>query len=879
MFGNVDCRRGSAPKFRARLRSVFATALLAAAVLAAAPAQAQFVCTFTGIDENCVNSGSAPSSPLANPNAGGKLTATNTSTGTVNGGFETGSALGGDANLINAGSVAGGSQSFTQAGGNASANNSGTIAGSTLLVNGLIGLNVSTRAGGDATGVNSGNLSSAAFFINAANGSGGAGNATGTNTASGKVVTFFQVETGSSTGAGGIATGTNAGSVGTFFQVDDLNANTPNQGSATGTNSGSVGQNFSVFTTVGGNAAGTNSGSVGRDFDVLAQGASFIVGAPAQPAGTVTGVNSGTVGGNFNIINTTLLGGAASGTNTGSVGGDFTVQTSSGQLAVFNSGTVGGAITANSPFLGAGNNQLTGFVNAGSVGGSVSISTSGGGDQTFANSGSIGGAVSLSTGNGGNMILSNSGHIGGDATFTGFAVNQSNPHALANMTMTNSGSIGGSLIFKPFAGTPGFSNVTLNNTGTIGTLGGSGGQMLKATAAGAGAVTIVNSGTINATVMEGGNGAASLTNSGTIYDPGSTAIKLISGSGANTLTLLQGSSITGDILLNGGTVNVNASGLIAGNITGGTTLNFAVGPGTFTYGAAFGFSGFNQVNLSSGTVILNGVNSATNIAVTGGNLEVGDAADLTAKLTGTVNVTGATLSGHGTVVGNVTIGNGGTLAPGGSVGTLSIQGNLVMTTAMSYLVDVSSTGASSAAVTGTAALGGMVQVFSSNNSYRLNSRYTILTSAGLGGTQFNGAEPMTGITEALSYTANSVQLTLTSALGQLTGLNANQHAVATALDTAFNSGGSTGPLGAIFNGNIPFNLTQASGELATGSQQTTFDAMNLFMGVLTDPSSPDAATASPPPRAHRHSLKRMAARPPTPPTARYAAGASAMPTA
>ena len=221
--------------------------------------------------------------------------------------------------------------------------------------------------------------------------------------------------------------------------------------------------------------------------------------------------------------------------------------------------------------------------------------------------------------------------------------------------------------------------------------------------------------------------------------------------------------------------------------------------------------------------------------VNGGNLQVGDAADPTAKLTGTVNVTGATLSGHGTVVGNVTIGNGGTLAPGGSVGTLSIQGNLVMTTAMSYLIDLSSTGASSTAVTGTAALGGTVQVFSSNNSYRLNSPYTILTSAGLGGTQFTGVVPMTGITEALSYTANSVQLTLTSALGQLTGLNANQRAVATTLDAAFNSGGSTGPLGAIFNGNIPFNLTQASGELATGSQQTTFDAMNLFMGVLTDP--------------------------------------------
>jgi uncharacterized protein with beta-barrel porin domain len=30
-------------------------------------------------------------------------------------------------------------------------------------------------------------------------------------------------------------------------------------------------------------------------------------------------------------------------------------------------------------------------------------------------------------------------------------------------------------------------------------------------------------------------------------------------------------------------------------------------------------------------------------------------------------------------------------------------------------------------------------------------------------------------------------------------------------------------------------LTQASGETATGTQQTTFDAMNMFMGVMTDP--------------------------------------------
>ena len=39
----------------------------------------------------------------------------------------------------------------------------------------------------------------------------------------------------------------------------------------------------------------------------------------------------------------------------------------------------------------------------------------------------------------------------------------------------------------------------------------------------------------------------------------------------------------------------------------------------------------------------------------------------------------------------------------------------------------------------------------------------------------------------------------------------------------------------MFGALTPAGLTQASGELATGSQQTTFDAMNQFMGLLTDP--------------------------------------------
>ena len=39
----------------------------------------------------------------------------------------------------------------------------------------------------------------------------------------------------------------------------------------------------------------------------------------------------------------------------------------------------------------------------------------------------------------------------------------------------------------------------------------------------------------------------------------------------------------------------------------------------------------------------------------------------------------------------------------------------------------------------------------------------------------------------------------------------------------------------MFGALTPAGLTQISGETAAGSQQTTFNAMNQFMGVMTDP--------------------------------------------
>src|SRR5258708_35296074 len=225
---------------------------------------------------------------------------------------------------------------------------------------------------------------------------------------------------------------------------------------------------------------------------------------------------------------------------------------------------------------------------------------------------------------------------------------------------------------------------------------------------------------------------------------------------------------------------------------------------------------------------------------------------------------GATLGGNGSV-GNTTI-NGGTLAPGHAVGTLTVSGSRVFTAAATYLVEVSGTSSDRVKVTGAATLGGTVQVTSPTNSFRFNSPYTILTSTGLGGSQFNALTTPNGIAGSLIYSGNNVLLNLASGLGQLPGLNINQRNVATALDTAFNAIGNSGGLGTIFLANIPQNLTQASGEAATETQQTTFDAINLFLDVLTNPFTPDRGAAQPGPTPFPADCDTLNAYPATTPT-------------
>jgi autotransporter-associated beta strand protein len=247
--------------------------------------------------------------------------------------------------------------------------------------------------------------------------------------------------------------------------------------------------------------------------------------------------------------------------------------------------------------------------------------------------------------------------------------------------------------------------------------------------------------------------------------------------------------------------------------------------------------GWGGLELMSGTETLSGTNTYFGATiVNGGTLQV------LGSITGTSGVTvnsGGTLTGTGTIDPvTTTIMGGGTLAPGnGTPGSsITIAGNLAFQSGAIYLVQVSPATASFVKVTGMATLGGATVNAIFANGSSVSKQYAILAATGGVSGAFAPGVVNTNLPAnfgtALSYDANHVYLDLLLNFASPGGLNGNQTAVGNALTHFFNA---TGSVPIVFGSLTPSALTQASGELATGSQQTTFDAMSQFMSLLTDP--------------------------------------------
>ncbi|MBR1176712.1 autotransporter domain-containing protein [Bradyrhizobium sp. KB893862 SZCCT0404] len=585
--------------------------------------------------------------------------------------------------------------------------------------------------------------------------------------------------------------------------------------------------------------------------------------APTGSGRAITMTNSGVVTTNQAAVSAIGLvgnGGAVSYSGSGSV-----INTAAGTaLSASNTGSGSVLVTSDgSVTTGAGGTGIdaatsgTGSVTvsgSGSVtsGLGISAAASGGGDVTVTGSGAITaggqGIHATASGGNGNIVIARDGVIssGGIAIVTSVAgagtstvtisrdVTSSAGEGVLASTQagTNTVTVTGGTVRSNFPGSNAISvgsssgaiNVTIGSAATLRTWNSGGGVGIGAFSS-TGNVTIANSGTIIGNV--GGvstltAGVSTVINAGSITGLTGTAVRF--GSGSNNLLVMDGS-------------NAKLVGL-------------AIGHGTDTFRfAGSGSNSFDVGQISTGWALLDKTGSSNwtltgtatyvgPVTVNGGTLAVNG--DLSSASSLAVNA-GGTLGGNG-ILGAVAI-NGGTLAPGNSIGTLTTA-SLTMTAASTYLVQVSGATSDKTIVTGVASINGKV-VVDPLTRVAATTTYTIMSAGTVSGS-FTGAEFLAANSFArnarLSYVGNDVLLTLDAGTlsSSLPGnANINQRNVAAGIDGAL-LGGAAMPasFNALFalSGTPLLNaLTQVSGETATGTQQTTFNAMNMFLGLLTDP--------------------------------------------
>jgi outer membrane autotransporter protein len=275
--------------------------------------------------------------------------------------------------------------------------------------------------------------------------------------------------------------------------------------------------------------------------------------------------------------------------------------------------------------------------------------------------------------------------------------------------------------------------------------------------------------------------------------------------------------------------NVVNNGIVVFDLGGGTGGYGGVisGAGSvIVTGGSYSYLGMSGTNTYSGTTT---VANHAQLAVTG------SIANSTIIL-----IDGGKLSGNG-AVGHVT-NIDGLIAPGNSIGTLSISGNLVKHRGH-YHAELNAAGQSDRInVSGTATInGGTVVVLPDPGIYPNSTTYTIVSAAGgVSGGYTRIVSDLAFLTPTLSYDPNNVYLTLAlqgAAFSGYSGNTPNQRAVGYALDQSYAS--ASGDYATVIGALAGLSTAQASPALSAISSQpwanfgtTNLAGSALFMNTL-----------------------------------------------